>query len=117
MEKVDLAAAFASFDEQWAPRIVTRVNDYDVKIVRVAGEFPEHVHEDTDEFFHVLAGQLRLDLPDGTVALGAGQVITVPRGVRHRPTADEGTLVLLFEPRGTINTGDPSTGSIGVALG
>lgn len=109
---------FAGFDETWSPRVVASVNDYDVKVARAAGEFPEHAHDDTDEFFLVLAGRLHLDLPDGTVTLHPGGTFTVPRGVRHRPRAEEGTRLLLFEPRGTVNTGDAeaATGTAGHRL-
>jgi mannose-6-phosphate isomerase-like protein (cupin superfamily) len=113
---VSLDRAFESFDEIWSPRIVTAVNDYDVKIARGSGDFPEHDHPETDEFFLVLGGRLHLALPDRTVTLGPGEVFTVPRGVRHRPRAVEGTRFLMFEPRGTPNTGDPATGSTGVPL-
>jgi len=117
MDVVSLQGAFGSFTETWSPRVVTGVNDYDVKIAKVAGEFPKHAHPETDEFFLVLAGTLHLDLPDRTVTLRAGELFTVPRGMAHRPRADDGTRILLFEPRGTVNTGDPATGTAGVRLG
>ena len=113
---VNLDGAFGSFSEVWSPRVVAGVNDYDVKIARGSGEFPEHAHPQTDEFFLVLAGTLHLDLPDRTVTLRSGDVFTVPRGVRHRPRAEAGTRLLMFEPRGTVNTGDPATGTAGVPL-
>jgi mannose-6-phosphate isomerase-like protein (cupin superfamily) len=105
-EPLHLDEIFAGFTETWSPRVVASVNDYDVKVARGAGEFPEHAHDDTDEFFLVLAGTLHLDLPDRTVTLPAGAAFTVPRGVQHRPRAEEGTRLLLLEPRGTVNTGD-----------
>jgi mannose-6-phosphate isomerase-like protein (cupin superfamily) len=117
VDVVSLDRAFESFTEIWSPRIVSRVNDYDVKIARGDGEFPEHDHPETDEFFLVLAGTLHLDLPDRTVTLHAGEVFTVPRGMRHRPRAQDGARFLMFEPRGTVNTGDPATGTTGVPLG
>ena len=95
--------------ELWAPRVIATVNDYDVKVANVGGDFTRHTHDDTDEFFLVLAGRFRIEVPDGTVALGPGDVYTVPRGVPHRPSADEGTRVLFFELRDTPNTGDPAT--------
>lgn len=120
MEPVHLADAFASFDEHWSPRIAATVNDYDVKIAKVAGEFPVHAHDGTDEFFLVLEGRLVLELPDEgrDVVLGTGGVFTVPRGVRHRPVADPGTRILMFEPRGTVNTGDSTEreGTTGATL-
>lgn len=105
-EPLHLDDVFAGFEETWSPRVVGAVNDYDVKVARGLGDFPEHAHEDTDEFFLVLAGTLHLDLPDRTVTLHTGGAFTVPRGVRHRPRAEEGTRLLMFEPRGTLNSGD-----------
>jgi mannose-6-phosphate isomerase-like protein (cupin superfamily) len=115
---VDLAGAFAAFDEHWSPRIVAQVNDYDVKIAKVAGPYPGHAHADTDEFFLVVNGRLRLELPDrAAVVLGPGQMHVVPRGVHHRPIADPGTEILMFEPRGTLNSGDADVaGTAGVVL-
>lgn len=115
-----LAGAFASFDALWEPRIVARVNDYDVKIAKVEGDYVAHSHPETDEYFHVLAGELTLDLPEEgrSVTLRGGEVFTVPRGVRHRPSAVPGTRILMFEPRGTVNAGDTDApGTEGVALG
>lgn len=114
-----LDEAFDAFDAQWEPRIVARVNDYDVKIAKVEGDYHEHAHPETDEYFHVLAGELTLALPDEErqVVLTAGEVFTVPRGVRHRPSAAPGTRILMFEPRGTLNAGDANAvGTQGVAL-
>ncbi len=105
---VDLPSAYASFaDEIWAPRIAATVNDYDVKIANGDGGYVWHAHPDTDEFFLVLEGELTLEL-DGRdpVVLGPQQLFTVPRGLRHRPSAVPGTRVLFFEPRGTVNSGD-----------
>ncbi|MFF8276072.1 cupin domain-containing protein [Streptomyces lateritius] len=107
---VALAEALAAFDELWSPRIVTRVNDYDVRVAKVAGEHVWHAHDTTDEFFLVLDGELRIALrEDGTertVALPRGSVFTVPRGVEHRPSAPSGATILLFEPTGTLTVGD-----------
>ncbi|WP_151773979.1 cupin domain-containing protein [Streptomyces abyssomicinicus] len=107
---VDLSRALASFDSLWSPRIVTRVNDYDVRVAKVRGDHVWHVHEDTDEFFLVLDGELFIALrePDGerTVRLPRGTVFTVPRGVEHRPSAPDGARLLLLEPSGTSTVGD-----------
>ncbi|MGW5669740.1 cupin domain-containing protein [Micromonospora sp. NPDC003776] len=111
-EPVELAAALARFDQLWSPRIVTTVNDYDVRIAKVAGEHVWHVHENTDEFFLVLDGQLRIALRDGEggaereVVLPRGAVYVVPRGVEHRPSAPDGASILMFEPSGTSSVGD-----------
>ncbi|WP_019356376.1 cupin domain-containing protein [Streptomyces sp. AA1529] len=109
-EPIDLNRALASFDALWSPRIVTRVNDYDARIAKVRGEHLWHAHEDTDEFFLVLDGELEIALrePAGerTVRLGAGAVFTVPRGVEHKPASPGGAALLLFEPTGTSTVGD-----------
>lgn len=110
-EPINLEAALASIDALWSPRIVTQVNDYDVRVARVAGDFVWHSHEDTDEFFLVVDGELDIALrPDGraerTVHLSRGDVFVVPRGVEHRPSSVAGASILLFEPTGTVNTGD-----------
>ena len=95
----------------WWPHVIAEVNDYDLKAANVGGDYVEHVHEDTDEIFVVLAGRLTLALPDGEVVLDPMDVFTVPRGVRHRPSAAAGTRILMVEPRGTSQDGaDGSTG-------
>lgn len=110
---IDLAERFSRFAEQWAPKRIASVNDYDVRIAKVQGEFVWHSHPDTDEFFLVVDGHLtiRLRTPEGEgeaneVSLAPGQVFVVPRGVEHCPVATEETSILMFEPRGTPNTGD-----------
>jgi mannose-6-phosphate isomerase-like protein (cupin superfamily) len=109
-EPIPLSKALASFDALWSPRIVTRVNDYDVRVAKVEGEHVWHVHDDTDEFFLVLDGELRISLrePAGerTVQLSQGAVFTVPRGTEHRPHAPFGAAILMFEPAGTPSVGD-----------
>lgn len=109
-EPLSLSTALASFEALWSPRIVTRVNDYDVRVAKVGGEHIWHVHDDTDEFFLVLEGELRISLrePAGerTVLLPRGSVFTVPRGTEHKPHAPSGAAILLFEPTGTPTVGD-----------
>ena len=106
-DKVDLASAFASLDEAYSPRIVARMNDLKIVVVKPRGEFVWHRHDDTDDFFLVLGGQLRIQLRDREdVVLDPGQLYVVPRGVEHCPVADEEAHVLLIEPLGTPNTGD-----------
>lgn len=109
-EPIDLHAALAGFDDLFAPRIVAQVNDYDVRIAKVAGEFAWHAHDDTDEFFLVLDGELTIGLreADGerAVVLPRGAVFVVPRGVEHKPSSAGGASILMFEPTGTPNTGD-----------
>lgn len=105
-EAVNLDERFAQFTDQWSPKAIARLNDYEVKLVRVEGEFVWHDHPDTDELFLVLDGELVIQLRDRDVTLHRGELFVVPRGVEHCPTAAEETLVLLIEPRGTPNTGD-----------
>ncbi|MEU5531217.1 cupin domain-containing protein [Micromonospora chersina] len=111
-EPIELAAALARFDQLWSPRIVTTVNDYDVRIAKVAGEHVWHAHDHTDEFFLVLDGELRIALRDGAdgaereVVLPRGAVFVVPRGVEHRPFAPDGASILMFEPSGTSSVGE-----------
>lgn len=103
---VRLNALLESITEHWQPRRVGTVNDYDVKVVKVLGEFVEHAHADTDEFFLVLDGELVIELPEGEVRLGPHDTYVVPKGVRHRPRSIVETTALLFEPAGVVNTGD-----------
>ncbi|GAA1270341.1 cupin domain-containing protein [Kitasatospora nipponensis] len=109
-EPLALGAALASFDALWSPRIVTHVNDYDVRVAKVQGEHLWHAHDHTDEFFLVLEGELRIGLRESAgereVVLPRGSVFTVPRGVEHRPSAPSGAAILLFEPTGTATVGD-----------
>jgi mannose-6-phosphate isomerase-like protein (cupin superfamily) len=92
--------------DHWSPRTIAVVNDYDVRVVKVRGEFTRHSHPETDEFFLVLSGQLTIGLDDGDVTLRAGDTFVVPRGRFHQPWTDVDTTLLLFEPSATINTGD-----------
>ena len=115
-EPVNLSEALGSFDQIYSPRIVTRVNNYDVRIAHTRGEHVWHVHEDTDEFFLALDGQFDIALRerDGserTVSLRAGDVFVVPRGMEHKPSSPGGA-VLMFEPTGTATTGDRHEGAI-----
>lgn len=110
-EPIDLKSALDSFDALWSPRIVTRVNDYDVRIAKASGDHVWHVHDDTDEFFLVLDGELDIALRDPgsgerVVTLPKGSVFVVPRGTEHRPSAPGGASLLVFEPSGTFSVGD-----------
>jgi mannose-6-phosphate isomerase-like protein (cupin superfamily) len=105
-EPISLSAALASFDTLWSPRIVTRVNDYDVRVAKVQGEHLWHTHDNTDEFFFVLDGELQIALRDRTVVLRQGDVFTVPRGTEHKPISPGGAQIMLFEPTGTPTVGD-----------
>jgi mannose-6-phosphate isomerase-like protein (cupin superfamily) len=103
---ISFAEKFDCFFEQWSPKVVAEMNDYQFKLVRLEGEFVWHDHQDTDETFIVLEGKLLIDFQAGTVELEAGQMLVVPKGVPHRPRASAEAKVLLVEPKGVINTGD-----------
>ena len=105
-DKVNLATKLALLDKPYSPGIVGYLNDYKLAVVRVHGEFVWHKHDDTDDFFLVLAGRLTIQLRDRDVVLEEGELFVVPRGVEHCPKADEEAHVLLIEPKGTLNTGD-----------
>ena len=106
MEKVNLMEKFAAIRETWSPKIVGELNGQHVKLAKLEGEFIWHHHAAEDELFLVLQGNLRIHLRDGEVELGEGELCVIPRGVEHRPVAEGGALVLLFEPVSTLNTGN-----------
>jgi mannose-6-phosphate isomerase-like protein (cupin superfamily) len=106
LEKITLAEKLRTFDEPWSPRIIAELNGQHLKLARLEGAFVWHAHPDEDEAFLYLEGSLRIELRDGAVALAPGELVVVPRGVEHRPVADAGASVLLFEPASTVNTGD-----------
>lgn len=103
---VNFAQKYALFQDQWAPKVVAEMNDYQFKVARLEGDFIWHSHTDTDETFIVLEGELRIDFRDGSVTIGAGEMYVVKKGVEHRPSATREAKVLLIEPRGVINTGE-----------
>jgi mannose-6-phosphate isomerase-like protein (cupin superfamily) len=105
-EPIDLHDKFASFHERWSPKVIARLNDYEIKLAKLEGEFVWHSHADTDELFLVISGELTIELREGPVQLGAGQMFVVPRGVEHRPVADGEVQAVLIEPAGVVNTGD-----------
>ena len=106
MEKVSLTDKFARFSEHWRPKVVAELNGQEVKLVKVKGEFPWHHHADADEMFMGWRGSFRLEFRDRIVEVGPGEFVVVPRGVEHRPVADEEAEVLLFEPAEVRNTGN-----------
>jgi mannose-6-phosphate isomerase-like protein (cupin superfamily) len=109
MDGVNLAQKLAAFTEHWQPRTVGRFNGHDLMVVKVKGEFVWHTHADTDDFFLVLKGRVTIQMKEGNVTLGPGELFVVPRGVEHCPRADEEAHLLLIEPTGTPNTGDTRT--------
>jgi mannose-6-phosphate isomerase-like protein (cupin superfamily) len=106
MDPVNLDAMLARFAEHWSPKKIAQVNDYDVRIVKIQGEFTWHKHADTDELFLVLSGELTIQMRDREVVLGPGDLFVVPRGTEHCPRADVETAALLLEPSSVVNTGD-----------
>ncbi len=116
MSAIDLAQKLSTFSEHWSPKIVSNFNGHDVMVVKVKGEFVWHSHEDTDDFFMVLDGSLKIEMPDGDVVLNAGDLYVVPRGMEHRPVAEEEAHVLLIEPQGTPNTGNETTATTKVEI-
>ncbi|MCP2071004.1 UNVERIFIED_ORG: mannose-6-phosphate isomerase-like protein (cupin superfamily) [Pseudomonas lini] len=103
---INFAQKYALFQEQWTPKVVAEMNDYQFKIARLEGDFVWHSHADTDETFIVLEGELRIDFRDGAVMIGPGEMYVVKKGVEHKPCAAREVKLLLIEPRGVINTGD-----------
>lgn len=112
MDVVNLDAKLATFSEPWNPRTIAQMNGHDIMVVKAVGEFVWHRHDESDDFFLVLQGRLRIELPDQDVELGPGELFVVPRGVDHRPVALEEVHMLLLEPTGTPNTGDPATAAL-----
>jgi len=113
---VRLTEKLSAFSDLWSPKIVAQFNGHDVMVVKVKGEFVWHSHAGTDDFFLVLEGNLRIQLRDGEVRLGPGDLDVVPKGVEHRPVAEEEAHLLLIEPHGTPNTGDPATAAVKHAI-
>lgn len=116
MTAIDLAKKLATFSEHWSPKIVAEFNGHDVTVVKVVGEFVWHSHADTDDFFMVLDGSLKIEMKDGDVTLNSGDLYVDPKGVEHRPVAKEEAHLLLIERRGTPNTGDEATAAAKVEI-
>ena len=106
VDKVNIKDRFALFDEHWSPKIVGELNGQHVKLVKLLGEFVWHHHDEEDELFLLVKGRFRMEFRDRSVTLEEGEFIVVPRGVEHRPVADEEAHILLFEPASTLNTGN-----------
>jgi mannose-6-phosphate isomerase-like protein (cupin superfamily) len=105
-QSINFQHKFGLFNEHWSPKVVAEMNDYQFKIVKLLGDFVWHHHADTDETFIVMQGELRIEFRDGAVRLAAGEMFVVPKGVEHRPCADQEVELLLIEPRGVLNTGE-----------
>ena len=105
-QAISLAQKFSLFSEQWQPKVIAEMNDYQFKIVKLQGDFVWHDHKDTDETFIVIEGTLRIDFRDGAVEIGPGELFVVPKGVEHKPYAEREVKLMLIEPRGVKNTGE-----------
>ena len=112
MTPINIASKLGQFSEHWSPKIVATFNGHDVMVVKLKGEFVWHAHPDTDDFFCVVKGKLTIRMREGEVHLGPGELYVVPKGVEHCPVAAEEVHLLLIEPAGTPNTGDPATAAV-----
>ncbi len=105
-QPINFRQKFGLFQEQWQPRVIAEMNDYQFKIVKLQGDFVWHNHAETDETFIVTEGELRIDFRDGSVTISPGEMFVVPKGVEHKPYAESEVRLLLIEPRGVLNTGE-----------
>ena len=103
---INLYSKFDKFGDYWSPKVIAEMNDYQFKLVKIKGEFLKHQHSDTDEVFIVLEGKMSIEFKTETIEIKNGEMIVVPKGVVHKPFADEECKVMLVEPRGVLNTGD-----------
>jgi mannose-6-phosphate isomerase-like protein (cupin superfamily) len=110
LEVVNLAEKLSRFSDRWSPKLIGELNGQYVKLAKLEGEFHWHAHAREDELFLVVRGRLRIELRDGAIELGPGELVVVPRGVEHRPVAEKEVEVLLFEPKSTVNVGDDPDG-------
>jgi len=106
MKKINLQNKFNKFDDQWSPKVIMEMNDYQFKLVKIENNFTWHKHDDTDETFFVIEGKIGIEFEDETIELSAGEMIVVPKGKKHKPFAEEEAKIMLIEPKGVINTGD-----------
>ena len=106
MKKINLEDKLSKFSEHWSPKVIAEMNDYQFKLVKIEGEFVWHDHPDTDEVFIVIEGTMQIEFEDRTIELSEGEMLVVPKGVRHKPYAEVECKVMLVEPRGVVNTGD-----------
>ena len=106
MKKINLEDKLSKFSEHWSPKVIAEMNDYQFKLVKIEGDFVWHDHPDTDEVFIVIEGTMQIEFEDRTIELREGEMLVVPKGVRHKPYAEEECKVMIVEPRGVVNTGD-----------
>ena len=106
MDKINFTEKLAKFSDHWSPKVIAEMNDYQFKLVKLEGEFDWHDHSDTDEVFIVIEGSMKIEMEDKVIELNAGEMYVVPKGVTHKPTAEEECKIMLVEPKGVINTGE-----------
>lgn len=106
MSKINFKEKLGLFTDQWSPKIIAQLNDYHFKLVKIKGDFTWHKHDDTDEAFIVLEGEMRMDYENEKISMKKGEMIVVPKGKNHKPYAEKEAKLLLIEPAGTLNTGD-----------
>lgn len=106
MKKINLKSKFSKFNDQWSPKIIAEMNDYQFKLVKIKNDFVWHKHDDTDEVFIVVEGKIHIEFEDKTIEINEGEMIVVPKGIKHKPYAIEEAKIMLVEPSGVINTGD-----------
>lgn len=105
-QAINFNEKFSKFSEHWQPKVIAEMNDYQFKVVKVFGDFVWHDHQDTDETFIVLEGSLRIDFRDGFVVINSGEMYVIPKGVEHKPYAEQEVKVMIIEPKGVVNTGE-----------
>ncbi len=106
MGKINFQDKLAKFSEHWTPKVIAEMNDYQFKLVKIQGEFVWHNHSDTDEVFIVIEGSMKIEFDEETVELNEGEMYVVPKGVQHKPYAENECKVMLVEPKGVVNTGE-----------
>ncbi len=106
VEKINLKSKFQKFTDQWSPKVIGEMNDYQFKLVKIENDFTWHKHDDTDETFLVIEGKMGIEFEDQTVELSEGEMIVIPKGKKHKPYADKEAKIMIIEPKGVINTGD-----------
>ena len=106
MKKINLKSKFQEFTDQWSPKVIEEMNDYQFKLVKIENDFTWHKHDNTDETFLVIEGKMGIEFEDQTVELSEGEMIVIPKGKKHKPFADKEAKIMIIEPKGVTNTGD-----------
>ena len=106
MKKINFSSKFSKFSDRWSPKVIAETNDYQFKLVKIKDDFIWHKHDDTDEVFIVLDGTIFIEFEDKTIQINEGEMIVVPKGVKHKPYANKEAKIMLVEPSGVVNTGD-----------